>query len=194
MTQHGTTADDAGGESSAGPERPVDGVATRLYEELRAMAGRLLGRDGARASVDATDLVHECYLRLARLEEFRMLGRAQFMSLAASILRGILVNLARRRGAQKRERGAARTTLANVAPELEDGAGDEVDLLDLDEALKRLESLDPRQHRVVELRFFGGLTAREIADQLGVSRRTVTKEWTVARAWLRREIWGAGPR
>jgi len=175
-----------GGES--GGDRPVDPVAARLYDQLRALAERVLGRGRRSHAVDATDLVHECYLRLARLEDFKMLGKAQFMSLASSLLRSILVDLTRRELALKRGEAWQRTTLVSASESLGGDAREEVDLLDLDAAMKRLEGLDPRQHRIVELRFFGGLTGEEIAQELGISRRMVTKEWTVARAWLQREL------
>ena len=113
------------------------------------------------------------------------------MALAASLLRRILVDLARRRLAHKRGAHWRRTTLAHAGTYFDHEEKD-VDLLDLDVALERLGKIDPRQHRIVELRFFAGLSGDEIAEQLGVSRRTVTKEWTIARAWLRRELIGHG--
>ncbi len=185
MTDHGETQAPGQGRGSA---RPVDPVAARLYDQLRTLARRLLLREGRSRAVDATDLVHECYLRLARLDDFKMLGRPQFMALAASLLRSILVDLARRQMAQKRGNAWQRTTLVSASEDLCDGEPGEVDLLDLDAALVHLEAIDPRQHRIVELRFFGGLTGEEVARELGVSRRTVTKEWTLARAWLQREL------
>ena len=186
MTSDGTREERESSPLSA--ERPTDPIAARLYEELRDLASRILGDEHGLA-VDATDLVHECYLKLARIAEFRALGRSRFLSLAASLLRRILVDIARRRQAKKRGAGWQRTTLSGASAELGDGE-DEVDLLELDEALDRLESVDPRQRRIVELRFFAGLSGEEIALELGVSRRTVTKEWTLARAWLRRELRG----
>ena len=111
-------------------------------------------------------------------------------ALAASLLRRILVDLARRRQASKRGGGYERTTLSGVAREMLDEPTEEVDLLDLDAALQRLEKIDPRQHRIVELRFFAGLTGQEIADLLEISRPTVVRELTMARAWLRRELKG----
>jgi RNA polymerase sigma factor (TIGR02999 family) len=173
--------------SESDEARPVDPVAARLYDELRELARLTLDRAGEAGSVDATDLVHECYLKLARVEEFRMLGKGPFLALAASILRRVLVDLARRRAAEKRGGGWARTTLSGASDQVFGGAG-EVDLLDLDAALGRLEALDTRQHRIVELRFFAGLSVNEIAGDLGVSRRTIHKEWTLARAWLKREL------
>lgn len=190
MTEHGeATAGEEQEATSEGVARPVDPVAAKLYDELRALARRVLAAKGGTTSVQATELVHECYLRLARLDEFKMLGKAQFMALSASLLRGILVDLARRRDAARRGGGWIRTTLARAGEEVfGEESNDEVDLLDLDTALKGLRERDWRAHTVVELKFFAGLSGDEIAEHLGVSRRTVTKEWTVARAWLRREL------
>ncbi len=176
------------GAAGDGEGRPVDPVAARMYDQLRKLASRVLAREGQGAAVDATELVHECYLRLARLAEFEMLGRDQFMALAASLLRSILVDLARRRAALKRGGGWQRTTLTKIPEEVLGEERREIDLLELDRALRGLEAVDPRQHRIVELKFFAGLSGEEISRQLGISRRTVTKEWTVARAWLRREL------
>lgn len=167
--------------------RPLDDVAAELYDRLRAMAQSLLSRERGDASVDATDLVHECYLRLARLETFAAVERTEFLALAATLIRNVLVDLARRRRSAKRGGGWRQTTLAGVSIS-EVRRGSEVDLVELDEALRRLAKLDERQHRIVELRFFGGLSGEEISGLLGVSRRTVTKEWTMARAWLKREL------
>lgn len=178
-------------ESSSERERPVDPVVSRLYEELRTLAGHVLAGRGEAASVDPTDLVHEGYLKLARLDEFRMLGKSRFLALAASVLRSVLVDLTRRGQARKRGDDWRRTTLSGASEQVADD-GRAVDLLDLDEALKRLEVLDPQQHRIVELQFFGGLSGGEIAELLGVTRRAVTKHSTIAKAWLRRELRALG--
>ena len=190
MTEHGElTAPGWEGRIQRGRDRPVEPVAARLYDELRALAGKLLAGSRAVHSTSATELVHECYLKLARLEDFRMLGQGQFMALAASTLRSLLVDAARSRNAARRGGGWARTTLTGIEV-FGEGAVDEVDLLDLDEALGELRRRDPRGHAIVELKFFGGLTVEEIAAHLDVSGKTVSKEWAIARAWLRRELRG----
>jgi len=166
-----------------GLSQPVDPLAAELYGQLRRMAEKLLSDEAGPASVDATEIVHECYLRLARIDQFRTLGRADFLALSATLIRRVLVDLARRRRAQKRGEGWQRTTLSGLSSE-----GGDVDLVELDDALLRLAAIDERQHRIVELRFFAGLSGEESAQVLGISRRTVTKEWTLARAWLRREL------
>jgi RNA polymerase sigma-70 factor (ECF subfamily) len=169
------------------PKGEVDRQAASLYESLRTLALQHLGARGPRP-LDATELVHECYLRLARMDDFRDMGRPEFFALASRLFRSVLVDQVRRDRAEKRGDGWRRVTLSEVQKLAE---GPDVDVLALDEALGRLERLDERQGRIVELRFFGGLSGDEVANLLGVSRRTVTKEWGMARAWLKREL-GAG--
>jgi RNA polymerase sigma-70 factor, ECF subfamily len=154
-------------------------VATH-YERLRLLAKRLLGSPSTGA-IEATDVVHECYLRLERLEGFRDLGHAAFLSLAARTIRHVLVELARKRGALKRGGNLHRVTL-RAALDVE--GRPEVDLLDLEDALERLVALHPRQAQVVELRFFGGLSLEETAEVLGIEKREAQMDWTMARAWL----------
>lgn len=165
--------------------RPVDELTLQLYDSLRAIAGRLLRREPARNAVRATDLVHECYLKLAQLEDFRDMDRPAFLALASTMIRHILVDQARRRSARKRGAGWQRITLSQLTT---DSSERDVHLVDLDDALRRLAELDDRQSRIVELRFFGGLTGEEIAGVLGLSRKTVTQEWGMARAWLLRAL------
>lgn len=161
---------------------PLEDLAVDLYEALRAHARRLVG--GGRV-VDATDLVHDAYLRLARTETYRSMRRNEFLALAATVIRRLLIDEVRRADRQRLE--PTRVTMSEAQEFSPDGT---LDLLALDAALTRLAALDPRQGRIVELRFFAGLTGDEVADLLGVSRRTVTKEWQVARAWLKRELAG----
>ncbi len=169
---------------STGAPRSIDELVEQMYDSLRELADRALGR-GKAVTLDATDLVHECYLKLARAAEYRGLDRVGFVSLAARVIRNELVDRARRRGAQKRGGGLARITLDD---EVSIGDGPAVDLLDLEEALQRLAALDEQQARIVELRFFGGLTNEEAAQILELKPRTVADEWTMARAWLKREL------
>jgi RNA polymerase sigma factor (TIGR02999 family) len=157
----------------------MDELVSEMYSTLRELADKTLGR-GKGLTIDATDLVHECYIKLSRATEYQGLER-----LAATVIRNELVDRARRRGAKKRGGDRDRITLH------EEAALDEsppVDLLDLDSALEKLKQLDERQARIVELRFFGGLSNEEAAEILGVKPRLVADEWTMARAWLKREL------
>lgn len=156
-----------------------------VYQELRRLAAASMRRERPGQTLQATALVHEVYLRLAR-EEGPWKDRRHFVGVAARAMRQILVERARARGAAKRwgdlDRVAMRDSLA--AP-----AGCPSDFLpELDEALARLEQLDPEQARIVELRFFAGLTVEEAADALGMSPATLKRRWSLARAWLFREL------
>lgn len=173
------------GDSSA-----ADQLMPAVYEELRHQAERAMRREGSEHTLQPTALVHESYLRLVDQRRVAWRNRAHFFAIASTVMRRILVDHARARLTAKRGGGAAPITLAGVADG--DGAGAaEVDLLALHDALDRLASLDPEQARLVELRYFGGLTIEETADALGVSPATVKREWALARAWLRRELEGA---
>ena len=160
-----------------------------VYDELRRLARSYVRRERAQ-SVQATELVHEAYLRLARGRPQRWQGRTHFLATAAISMRRLLVERARARGAEKRGGDRVQVTLDD---DLAAGPGAAVDFLAIDEALSSLAALDARQARVVELRFFGGLTVEETAEAAGVSPATVKRDWTLARAWLRREL-GAGPK
>lgn len=173
-------------------EGPGDPAATRrvfeaAHTELRRLASRLLSRERADHTLQPTDLVHEAYLRLINAGQVGWQSRAHFFGIAARAMRQILVEHARRRAAAKRGGNPQRVML-------EDGLGlraqDAIEMLELEEALNRLAEVDERSARVVELRFFGGLTVDEAAHVLGVSRRTVHDDWRVAKMWLRREIAG----
>ena len=155
-----------------------------VYDELRRLARSYVRRERAQ-SVQATELVHEAYLRLAGDRPQRWQGRTHFLAIAAISMRRLLVERARARGAEKRGGGRVQVTLDDA---LVAGPGGAVDLLAVDEALSTLAALDARQARVVELRFFGGLTVEETAEATGVSPATVKRDWTLARAWLKREL------
>ena len=159
-----------------------------VYGELRRLARRYVRHERAQ-SVQATELVHEAYLRLAGDRPRRWQGRAHFLAIAAITMRRVLVERARARGAAKRGGDRVQVTLDDA---LAAGPGAAVDLLALDEALSTLAALDARQARIVELRFFGGLTVDETAEATGVSPATVKRDWTLARAWLKRKL-GAEP-
>ena len=159
-----------------------------VYDELRRVAGRYVRRERAQ-SVQATELVHEAYLRLAADKPVAWQNRAHFVAIAAIAMRRLLVDRARRRGATKRGGAQVQVTLDDAVL----GASDtpaQVDLIALDRALTRLAALDAQQARIVELRYFGGLSVEETGEALAISPATVKRHWTIARAWLLRELEG----
>jgi RNA polymerase sigma-70 factor, ECF subfamily len=168
----------------------VDALIEDAYSELRRVAGRYVRRERAQ-SVQATELVHEAYLRLARDAPARWQNRAHFVAIAAIAMRRLLVERARWRGAAKRGGAQAQVTLDETLLATDPTAG--VDMVALDRALTRLATLDTHQARVVELRYFGGLSIEETADAMDLSPATVKRHWTLARAWLLRELEGASP-
>lgn len=174
----------AGGDSAA-----ADELFEAVYGELHAIAGRCFRGERADHTLQPTALVHEAYLKLVRQDGVRWNDRVHFFAVAARAMRQILVNHALARKRLKRGGDRRRTPLSLVAEELSQQT---IDLLALDEALGKLEQRDPRMHQVVELRFFSGLTNSEVAELLGVSLRTIEGDWSMARAWLLREIDGAG--
>ena len=168
-----------------GDPAALDRLLPLVYDELRRIAARHLRRERAGHSLQPTGLVHEAYLRLVGAPGPEWQDRAHFFGVSARLMRQILVDHARARGAAKRGGAARRVTLTDhVEPAVER----DLDLLALDEALRRLEEMDPVQGRVVELRYFTGLSIEETAEVLGKSPATVNREWRMARAWLRREL------
>jgi RNA polymerase sigma-70 factor (ECF subfamily) len=158
-----------------------------VYQELRRVAAGYLRRERPGQTLQATGLVHEAYLRLLREQQVSWQNRAHFCAIAANSMRQILVERARARNAAKRGGGLHRITLDEaVAPAQADDAAVDIDALD--QALTRLAALDAQQARLVELRYFGGLTIEETAEVLGVSPATVKRSWVVAKAWLRKEL------
>jgi RNA polymerase sigma factor (TIGR02999 family) len=172
-----------------GDDRQVDALLPVVYEELRRLAAAYLRRERPGQTLQPTALVHEAYLRLMKDRPDRWQNRAHFCAIAAHSMRQILIERARARGAQKRGGAQPRVTLDEA---LVAGQSASFDLVALDEALERLEKIDPDQARLVELRFFGGLTIEETADAMNISPATVKRHWMVARAWLAREL-AAGP-
>jgi RNA polymerase sigma-70 factor, ECF subfamily len=171
-----------------GSERDaLDRLLPHLYGELRRIAARHLRGERAGHSLQPTDLVHEAYLRLAELLGEPWKNRAQFYGVAARVMRNVLVDRARVRHAAKRGGGAVRVTL-DEAFRVEEAR--DVDLIVLEDALRALEAIDPGKVRVVELRYFGGLSIEETAEALGISPATVKRDWTVARTWLHRRLGG----
>jgi RNA polymerase sigma factor (TIGR02999 family) len=159
-----------------------------VYEELRRLAAGYLRGERPGHTLQPTALVHEAYLRLLHQRQIDWANRAQFMGLAAVMMRRILVNHARDRIADKRGGGAEHVPLTLAGEGI--GAG-QVNLLDLHDALTRLSAADARKGRIVELKFFAGLTTDEIAETLGLSTATVERDWKFARAWLYRAVSGA---
>jgi RNA polymerase sigma-70 factor, ECF subfamily len=164
-----------------GDRQALDEMLPLVYDELHRLASSYLSAERSGHTLQPTALVHEAYLRLIRQRQVDWRNRAQFLGVAASIMRRILVNHARDRAAAKRGSSRERVSLSLVeAP----AGGPHIDLIALEEALQRLGAQDGRKVRVVELRFFGGLTMEEIAEVLEISRATVEREWSFARAWL----------
>ena len=169
------------------PEEGPDGILPIVYAELRRLAASYLSRERQGHTLQPTALVHEAYVRLIDQRQIDWTNRAQFIGLAAVMMRRILVNHARDRIADKRGGGAEHVPLTLAG----EGIGaPEVNLLDLHEALNDLTETDPRKGRIVELKFFGGLTTAEIAENLDLSVATVERDWKFARAWLYRAMAG----
>lgn len=167
----------------AGDREAFDRVWSLLYQELRELARKQRHRPGA--TLDTTALVHETYLKLAGRDQLQIADRGHFFALAVRVMRQLLVDLAREHSAQKRGGGAVRLSLDQVAVAIEDQADV---ILGLDQALSRLDEFNQRWARVVECRFFGGLSEQETAEVLGLTLRTVQRDWQKSRAWLRAEL------
>ena len=177
--------------AAAGDRGALDRAFPLVYEELRRLAHRQLRRESEGHTLSTTALVHEAYLKLVDQTRGEWRDRAHFLAIAATAMRRILVDHARRHGTDKRG-GADRPLPIDSLEQLplEDRAEF---LVDLDDALSRLASLDERQARVVECRFFGGYTEEETAKTLGVGLRTVKRDWAKARSWLHRELYADRP-
>jgi RNA polymerase sigma factor (TIGR02999 family) len=157
-----------------------------VYRELRRRARRALASERPDHTLQATALVHETYQKLVDQRRVQWQNRAQFYAVAAGLMRRILVDHARRHGAARRGGGAPRASLDDAAPSA--GPPNLVEVIAVDDALVELTALDPDQARIVELRFFGGLSIEEAAQVVGVSRATAYRDWAMARAWLRRRL------
>ena len=171
---------------SRGDQTALERLMPLVYDELRALAERSLRHERSGHTLQGTALVHEAYLKLVDQRQVRWQDRAHFFAVAAQLMRRILVDHARRHAAVKRGSGEPPLPLDQV--DVPAAAAPLTDWLALDGALHRLEALDVRQARTVELRFFGGLTIEETAEVLQVSPATVKNDWTLARAWLFREL------
>ena len=172
----------------AGDGEASEALARTVYAELRRQARRALGREEDGHTLQPTALVHEAWLRLDGQHDVRWESRTQFFAIAAQMMRRVLVDHARTRHALKRGAAAELITLGAIDAVAPEAALDAVDLLALDDALARLAALDPRKARLVELRYFAGLSIPEAAEALGISQATVGREWAVARMWLRRDL------
>jgi len=168
-----------------GDPKALEELTPLVYGELRRLAARHLRRERPDLTLQSTVLAHEAYLRLVDQRNVRWQNRAHFFGIASQLIRRILVDHARRHHAAKRDAGGIALSLDEAAA-LPNQRG--VDLMALDDALEGLAKIDPQQSRIIELRFFTGLTVEETAEVLGVSSATVKRDWTAARAWLRREM------
>lgn len=174
---------------SAGDTSALDALFPIVYDELRQRAGRVLQREGVGHTLQPTALVHEVYLRLVDQQRVQWEGRTQFFAVAARVMRRVLVDHARARLTDKRGAGAQHVTLIDAQLGSDPSTDSEaIDLLSLDDALQRLAEFDPRKARLVELRYFAGLSIPDAAEALGVSQATVIRDWNVARRWLHREL------
>lgn len=170
---------------SNGDQSALEQLTPLVYSELRRLAGRYLRKERPDHTLQSTALVHEAFIRLVDQRDVRWQNRAHFFGVAAQMIRRILVDHARGRHASKRGSGAPKLSLdeALATPERRD-----LDLIALDDALNSLAKIDPQQARIVELRFFTGLTVEETAEVLGISPATVKRDWVTAKAWLYRDI------
>ncbi len=175
---------------STGDRGALENLLPVVYPELRRIAARYFRHERVGHTLQATALVHEAYLKLIDQKHADWQNRAQFFGVAAQMMRRILVDHARTHGAAKRGGGAKAVTLVDAAGALPPRG---IDVIALDEALTRFTTLYPQQGRLVELRFFGGLTVEETGEVMGLSPATVKRQWAVARAWLMAHLDGEGP-
>jgi RNA polymerase sigma factor (TIGR02999 family) len=175
-------------EWQGGSAEALERLIPLVYGELHTLASRYLSRERREHTLQATALVNEAYLKLAGQRSVDWQNRAHFFGIAAQLMRRILIDHARRDGRVKRGGQAVQVALEDADPSAPASAVDAIDVYELGEALCRLEALDPQQGRVVELRYFGGLTIEETAEVMGISTATIKREWAVAKAWLYREL------
>jgi RNA polymerase sigma factor (TIGR02999 family) len=168
----------------AGDAGAPDRLASAIYEDLRRLAASYMRRERADHTLQPTALVHEAFMRLMGQERTDWQDRAHFFGVAAQVMRRILVDHARRSNASKRESGRGITLDDSLA----DPAASSLEVLRVNDALTALAAIDPRQARIVEMRFFVGLSIDETAEVLGISAATVSREWTLARAWLHSDL------
>ena len=172
-----------------GDRKALDHLMPLVYGELRRLAGRYMRSENVGHTLQPTALVHDAYLRLVDQTRVNWQNRAQFFGVAATVIRRLLVDHARTRHRLKRGGGALKVTLS---PDVAAPESRNFNLVALDDALERLAAMDAQQSRIIELRFFGGLSIEETAEALGISPATVKREWAMARAWLYREMENQG--
>lgn len=170
---------------SDGDEASLDTLVTILYQELHRLAHRMLAKNSGHNTIQTTALVHEAYIRLVNIKEIDWQNRVHFFAVSANLMRNILVDFARGRSSQKR---GGMVTHLELDESFSFSLEKSDDLIMLDEALNKLAELNERQTRIVELKFFGGLTEEEIAEVLKISPATVSRDWKFARVWLYRQI------
>lgn len=170
---------------NGGDKEALDQLVPLVYDELRRQASRYLRRERPGHTLQTTALINEAYLRLIDQKSVRWQNRAQFFGIAAQLMRRILVDHARSKHRTKRGGSAIRVSLSEAAAVTKNS---DIDFVELDEALNRLAEIDPQQSKIVELRFFSGLNVEETAAALNISPATVKRDWSVAKAWLHREI------
>jgi RNA polymerase sigma-70 factor (ECF subfamily) len=168
-----------------GDQAALDALIPLVQQELHRLAVRYMADERAGHLLQATALVNEAYVRLVDWKDVRWQNRSHFFAMAAQIMRRVLVDIARARGRAKRGRGQIHVSLSDAG---DLAVVEQSDVVALDEALTSLEAIDPRKCRVIEMRFFGGLNLQETADALNVSVATVRRDWSMARAWLHREL------
>jgi RNA polymerase sigma-70 factor, ECF subfamily len=173
-------------EWSDGRQEALEQLLPLVYDDLRRQACRYMRREGVGHALQPTALVHEAYLRLIDQQRVKWRNRAHFYGVAAGMMRRVLIDEARARQAEKRGEGWERVTLSQV--EAAPAGAPEIDVLALHRSLERLAAFDQRKERIVELRYFGGLTIEETAEVMSLSEATVVREWTVAKAWLRADL------
>lgn len=173
---------------SNGDQAALDALIPLVHEELRRLARRSMRRERIGHTLQTSALVNEAYLRLVDQRSVRWQNRAHFYGVAAQLMRRVLVDHARRNARAKRGGGARRVSIDELGIVAEQA----VEVIALDDALTDLSRMDPRKGRIVEMKFFGGLTTEEVAEVLAVTPRTVEREWRKARAWLHRAISGGG--
>ena len=170
-----------------GDKESLDQLMPVVYDELRRQAARYLRREQAGHTLQTTALIHEAYVRLVDQRNMQWQNRAHFFGIAAQMMRRILVDHARSKKRAKRGGSDVRVSLDDATVAVK---GQDLDVVALDEALQRLAQIDEQQSRVVELRFFSGLSVEETAEVMGISKSTVKRDWSMAKAWLHRELSG----
>ncbi|MGB7328461.1 MAG: sigma-70 family RNA polymerase sigma factor [Rubripirellula sp.] len=171
--------------STKGESGKTDQLFTLMYEDLCRLAGRFLQNEPLRHRLSSSSLVHQAYVRMVDQSRINWQGKTHFFAIGATVMRRILVDHARKVRSLKRGGGWERRQLTD---DVTFKLSDDDDVVALDELLKTLAELNPRQAKIVELRFFGGMTMREIATEMNLGLRTVEKEWAMSRAWMRREL------